>query len=223
MRNPNSSLNAAGEAVIKAIIFDMDGTLYKSQTIHKKFAEAAYHTLAREKSISLEQAQQRIEQKRESMKDKYGKSVPYTLTLRAFGIPIEVWHEHNIAYFNPGDYLRRDPVLRDTLKYLKQTFALAVLTNNNHTQTVRTLKALGVYELFDGIFTYTSYQMLKPDPAFFLRAAADLNIEVPACCYIGDRYDVDLKPAKAVGMHILEVQGPEDIYNLPHHFCKEAI
>jgi len=206
--------------VTQAILFDMDGTLYKSQAIRTKFAEAAYYTLAKEKSISLDSARQSIEQKRDSMKVHYGQSVPYTLTLQSLGIPIAVWHEYNIDYFDPGEYLKSDPLLEKSLKILKAHFTLAVITNNNHIQTQRTLKAIGVNGFFDSVFTYNSYHILKPDPAFFMRAAEDLKVAINACCCVGDRYDIDLKPAKAIGMSVLEVQGPEDIYDLPHRFLQ---
>jgi putative hydrolase of the HAD superfamily len=202
--------------MIKALIFDMDGTLYKSNIIRTKFAEAAYHTLAIQKSLSYSDAKHAIECERERLKTQYGKSVPYTLTLRSFGVPIEVWHRHNIAFFDPRDFLKPDLALQKSLSSLKAKYKLAVLTNNNHTQSERTLEALGINRLFDALFTFNSFSVLKPDPAFFRQAVEYLNIPARACCYIGDRYDIDLKPAKEVGMSALEVTGPEDLYDLQH-------
>ena len=201
--------------MIKALIFDMDGTLYKSDAIHQKFAEAAYYTLASKRSIPLDRARQDIEQRRESMKGRYGSSVPYTLTLQSFDIPISIWHEYNISYFDPRDHLEPDPALQKALAVLERNFTLSVLTNNNQTQTERTLQALRVKDRFSRVFTYNTYHLLKPDITFFLRAAEDLRVPSAECCFIGDRFDVDLKPAQQVGMSIVEVQGPEDVYALP--------
>lgn len=195
----------------------MDGTLYSSTLIHTKFAEAAYYALAHERSISLDQARQEIERKRRELIVRYGSSVPFTLTLRAFGIPIDVWHKYNTAYFDPRDLLVPDPRLRSMLEGLKKKYTMAVLTNNNEIQTQRTLEALGIHDLFDNVFTYNSFNLLKPDPAFFRRVAECLKVPVMACCFIGDRYDVDLKPAKEIGMSVLEVKGPEDLYDLEHY------
>lgn len=203
--------------MIKALIFDLDGTLYSSALIRTKFAEAAYYTLARVKSLSFDQAKQKIEYKRQELTARYGDSVPYTLTLRAFGIPIEVWHEYNIAYFDPRDLLEPDQTMRSTLGGLKEKYTLAILTNNNRTQTARTLEALGIQDLFDSVFTFNSFNLLKPDPSFFIRVAACLKISPMACCFIGDRYDVDLKPAKEIGMSVREVKGPEDVYALEQY------
>lgn len=204
--------------MIKALIFDMDGTLYASAVIRAQFAEAACHTLADIASLDRDVARQTLEAKRQDLRKQYGESVPYTLTLLALGISIEVWHEYNIAYFDPRDHLDQDPALRSSLEELKEKYTLAVLTNNNQIQTDRTLEALGIRGLFDRVFTYNTFRILKPEPAFFVRAARCLRIPVEACCFIGDRYDVDLKPAKKVGMAILQVSGPKDIYDLQQRF-----
>ena len=66
----------------------------------------------------------------------------------------------------------------------------------------------------------TEYEMsgiieaLDEKPVFFEKATIELGVEPKACLFIGDRYDVDLRPAKEIGMQILEVKGPEDIYDL---------
>jgi FMN phosphatase YigB (HAD superfamily) len=49
--------------MIKVIIFDLDGTLYKSKGIAEKFAQAAYYTLSKFQNISLDDAQKLIEEK----------------------------------------------------------------------------------------------------------------------------------------------------------------
>lgn len=200
--------------MIKAILFDLDGTLYKSETIRKKFAEAAYSTIAKLKNISLEKAQVLIEERRVELQEKSGSAVPYTLTLLSFGIPIEQWHRDNIAFFDPRDYLNKDEKLKERLINIKKQYKLAILTNNNHVQTERILEALHVNGIFDRVFTYNTFKLLKPNPEFFKRAAEELRVEPHECLVVGDRYSIDLTPAKELGMHIHEVKGPEDIYQL---------
>lgn len=200
--------------MIKAILFDLDGTLYKSETIRKKFAEAAYTTIAKLKNISLEKAQKLIEERREELQKKSGSAVPYTLTLLSFGVPIEEWHRENIAFFDPRDYLTKDQKLRETLIHIKKQYRLAILTNNNTTQAERILEALNLKGIFNRVFTYNTFNLLKPDPAFFKKAAEELDVETNECLVVGDRYAIDLTPAKELGMHIHEVTGPEDIHTM---------
>lgn len=209
--------------MLKVIIFDLDGTLYKSPEITRHFADAAYHALSKFKNIEVEEAQRLLEEKREELKKVYDSPVPYTLTLKTFGLPIERWHEENVAYFDPRDYLKKDTKLQRSLGTLKEHFRLAILTNNNTIQTQRILEALGLEGLFEKIFTYNSFKLLKPDPQFFQRAAENMGVEPEECCFVGDRYNVDLNPAKGLGMKIYEVQGPEDIYHLPELLREKPI
>jgi putative hydrolase of the HAD superfamily len=201
--------------MIKVIFFDLDGTLYESEIIRKKFAEAAYTILAELKNISVEKAQTLIETRRDELLKKQGFPAPYTLTLVSYGLPIEMWHKQNVAFFDPRDYLKKDPMLKKVLQKLKINYRLAILTNNNDTQSDRILEALGVDGLFDRVFTYNTFKVLKPDPEFFKQAARSLGVKPSECLVVGDRYHVDLDPAKQLGMRIYEVNGPEDIYHLP--------
>ncbi len=198
----------------KVIIFDLDGTLYKNPEIRKQFAAAAYHTLSKYKNIGVADAQKLIEDKRETLKVQYGSPVPYTLTLKSFGISIEDWHTENVVYFDPRDYLTKDEKLKKSLNELKQHYRLAILTNNNRIQTERILEALDLKDVFDKIFTYNSFKLLKPNPEFLERAVEDMNVEPEACLFVGDRFNIDLSPAKKLNMHIYEVSGPEDVYVL---------
>ncbi|MEO0123290.1 MAG: HAD family hydrolase [candidate division WOR-3 bacterium] len=200
--------------MLKVIIFDLDGTLYTSNEVYQKFAEAAYYTYAKLKKSTIEQAKEILEKRREEMKKEKGYAVPYTLALLSFGIPIEEWHKENIKFFNAGDFLKKDEVLKNILLKLKEKYKLAVFTNNNRIQTERILKALGIEDLFDYIFTYENFRLIKPDPQIFKLVIKELNVRPEECLMVGDRYYVDLLPAKEQGMEIHEVEGPEDIVEL---------
>ncbi|KPK70926.1 hypothetical protein AMJ87_08165 [candidate division WOR_3 bacterium SM23_60] len=204
--------------MIKVIIFDLDGTLYQSAVIRSKFAEAAYHAIAKLKRTTVAQAQQLVEHKRAQMRSTYGDPVPYTLTLRSIGMSAEQWHTENIAYFDPRDYLEEDERLLNCLSALKKRYRLVILTNNNSVQTDRTLEALGVKHLFDRIYTYNTFKLLKPDPEFVRRAIEEMGVRPEECCFVGDRYNVDLEPARRLNMHIYEVSGPSDVYTLARDF-----
>jgi HAD superfamily hydrolase (TIGR01549 family) len=200
--------------MIKVILFDLDGTLYDSAEVRGKFAEAAYHALAKLKSIPVEEATALIEDTREKLKEKHGFPVPYTLTLVRFGMPVETWHKENISYFDPRDYLSANDELRKMLLVLKKRCRLAILTNNNEVQAKRILEALKVQDLFDRVFTYNTFKTMKPNPQFFKKAAKAMEVTLEECLVVGDRYSVDLIPAQELGMQIYEVKGPDDILRL---------
>jgi putative hydrolase of the HAD superfamily len=200
--------------MIKVILFDLDGTLYNSREVRTKFAEAAYHALAKLKKIPVDEARRLIEDMREKLKEKHGFPVPYTLTLIRFGMTVENWHKENIAYFDPREFLSADGNLRKMLQGMKKRFKLAILTNNNEVQASRILQALNVQDLFDRVFTYNSFRTMKPNPKTFREAAKAMDVQPKECLVVGDRYSVDLIPAQDLGMQIYEVKGPEGIEKL---------
>jgi HAD superfamily hydrolase (TIGR01549 family) len=200
--------------VIKVVVFDLDGTLYNSPLVLKRFAEAAYNTYAKNKKVDYETAKQLIEERRAELKKQTGHAAPYTRALISYGIPISVWHQENSTYFDAGEYIHEDRQLKQVLRQMKVKYKLAVLTNNNQVQAERILIALGVFALFDQVFTYNSFQLLKPDPELFKKIIETMGVIPEECLVIGDRLDVDLEPAQELGMKILAVKGPEDIYKL---------
>ncbi|GAH99327.1 unnamed protein product, partial [marine sediment metagenome] len=110
--------------MIKVIIFDLDGTLYKSKEIAEKFARAAHYTLSKFKNIPLDDARKLIEEKRQQIEKEYSDSVPQTLILNSFGISTEFWHKENIDFFDPRDYLTKDEKLKKSLDGLKKRYRL---------------------------------------------------------------------------------------------------
>jgi putative hydrolase of the HAD superfamily len=200
--------------MIKVILFDLDGTLYHSTEVQRKFAEAAYHALAKLKNITVTEAESLIEDTREQLKQKHGFPVPYTMTLLRFGMPVEKWHKENINHFDPRDYISANGELRQMLEDLRKRCRLAILTNNNEVQAGRILEALKVKDLFEHVFTYNSFRTMKPNPEFYEKAAKEMRVSPNECLVVGDRYNVDLIPAQELGMQIYEVKGPDDIAKL---------
>jgi putative hydrolase of the HAD superfamily len=207
----NAPIEQKSQGSVKNIIFDLDGTLYTSPEVFRKFAEAAYYTYAKVFKSPIEEAKKILEDRRAELARQKGFAVPYTLALISFGIPIETWHEENVAFFDPADLLVPNPGLKCSLLVLKKKYRLVVLTNNNKIQTRRIIKALGLDGVFNEVFTFNTFNLLKPDPGILKGVLERLGARSEECLMVGDRYEVDLLPARELGMKIFEVKGPEDI------------
>lgn len=68
-----------------------------------------------------------------------------------------------------------------------------------------------------------AWGVYKPDPAFFVRIAAELRLQPEAIAYVGDRLDNDVRPAAAAGMVAVFVRrGPWAWINAPRGDPEEA-
>jgi len=78
---------------------------------------------------------------------------------------------------------------------------------NQPIETEQMIAALGV-EL-ELIASSDGWGLAKPDPAFFARIVAELELPAQAIAYVGDRLDNDIRPAAAAGMHAIFIRrGP---------------
>ena len=69
--------------------------------------------------------------------------------------------------------------------------------------------------LFRAVVGLDDTMASKPAPEPFLAASRLLGLKPELCVSIGDRRDVDLSPAMALGMGAVLVDGVEDVYSLP--------
>lgn len=91
------------------------------------------------------------------------------------------------------------------LKELKQRGAsLNVLTASPHVVLDPCLKRLGLWELFDNIWSCEDFDTTKTDPEIYRRAARRLNTTVEKVLFLDDNYHAD-KAAKTAGMLVCGV------------------
>ena len=198
----------------KALIFDMDGTLYSNKYLTHAYTEAAYHTLSKFLQIEIKQAKEIVINKRKELAENLGYKPSLTYTLKTLGVSFEFWNRENVRYVNPKSLLKPDKKLKKLLKTLSKRFKLGIVTNNSDVQIQRTLSGLGINDCFDCIFGITESKRVKPDQSLFRTISKKMGVLPEECLSIGDRYHIDLAPAKACGMKIFEVRDVSDLYKL---------
>jgi HAD superfamily hydrolase (TIGR01662 family) len=81
------------------------------------------------------------------------------------------------------------------------------VSGNQSEGVVEQFHALGLP--LDLIASSSLWGVAKPDPRFFERMAAELEVEPGEIVYVGDRLDNDVLPAQALGMHAVFIRrGP---------------
>lgn len=201
----------------KALIFDMDGTLYSNREYGKFQEDSQVRRLAQHLGISTEEAASRLEASRKVRKTSMGQH------FLSFGISMEnivQWREEEIE---PARWLSPDPALESALSSLSQKFQLALLTNNPRLVGYKTLEALGIRHCFNVVVGLDDTGCSKPALEPFHKILDLLGLAPCECVSIGDRRDVDIEPALALGMSAILVDGVEDIYTLPKFLNSAAI
>ena len=94
-----------------------------------------------------------------------------------------------------------DDGIIDTLKYLKDKYELVILTDWYVDQQIVKLKALGIYDLFEKIYSAENNIKRKPFKEAFMQAIGENKPE--ECIMIGDSIERDVKGAIDAGLNAI--------------------
>ena len=200
---------------IKALIFDMDLTLYTNAEYGQYQIDSLVERLGTLRGLTFEKMNSEIENaRREWAFSHNGKKPSLTNVLMTYGITMEEnirWREE---IYEPGLCLKEDALLIKTLKNLSESFALGLVTNNPVLVAKKTLSALGVGDFFPIIIGLDTCMCAKPHRLPFQKYSELSGCAVNTCVSVGDRYDIDLDIPLEMGMGGILVDGVEDVYGL---------
>ena len=93
----------------------------------------------------------------------------------------------------------------ETVKELKRRgHSLNVLTASPHDTLDPCLKRLGIYDIFDNVWSCNDFGMNKADPNIYIEAAKRMKVSVDDVIFLDDNYNAD-KTALSAGMHVYAV------------------
>lgn len=199
----------------KAILFDLDSTLYSSPEYAAFQSDVLVRELARVRGVEEAGIRGEIRAVRDRIARETGKVTSLGNAMAELGVDIPTsvaWRERLIK---PGDWLSRDGMLAEALSALAGRFLLAVVTNNPRSVGRETLRALEVEDSFRVVVGLDDTMVSKPAREPFELAARLLGLPAGDCVSVGDRYDVDLAVPLELGMGAILVDGVEDVYSLP--------
>ena len=205
------------------LIFDVDSTLYTNNEYARSQVDLPIEKLARLRGVTFDEMGEEIARFRDNWaKDHDGQQISLANVFKAFGISIDETIRWREELCHPERYLAKDRQLRSVLEWLGSRFALAVVTNNPISVASRTLRVLGVEDLFHDtvrIVALDTCGVSKPHKEPLIRAAALCGATPESCVSIGDRYDIDISLPLELGMGGILVDGVEDVYMLPEVFA----
>ena len=200
---------------LKAIIFDIDSTLYTNDAYAFEQVDCQVRQFAKLRGITASQARKMVSDYRRKFAEEHGGSkISLGNTLLAFGVPIEQSVEWRRKLLEPSDFLSVDKKLIDEMKILNQHFKLIAVTNNPVFPARKTLQAIGISDFFPKIVGLDTCFKSKPAVEPFMEALKILCEKAEDCLAVGDRYDIDIAVPLELGMGGIVLNGVEEVYQL---------
>ncbi|MCL1891169.1 MAG: HAD-IA family hydrolase [Coriobacteriia bacterium] len=186
---------------IKAVIFDLDGTLLDTEEhILASFRHATKTVLGAAPPDN-------------ELKEMIGIPLEYQmkkLSAEHASELLETYREHNWA--SCGKLIKEFPGTVQTLTTLKeQGYRLAVVTSKHTTSALRDLDLFDYTKLFEFVQGADKTTLHKPNPEPLLAAAKALKLKAKHCAYVGDS-PYDMEAARAAGM--LAIAAPWGMFAL---------
>jgi putative hydrolase of the HAD superfamily len=105
------------------------------------------------------------------------------------------------------------PQMVQAIRSCRERYKTACLTNNfTRAEAILSEEVATVYSLFDAILESRVLGVRKPDRRFYELACETLDVEPGECVFLDD-LGVNLKPARALGMHTIKVTDPDVALN----------
>ncbi len=200
---------------IKAIIFDIDSTLYTHAAFAVEQNEVQIKCFASIKGLAYEDAKKMvISYQEEWAKLNNGKKLSLANTFVDLGLSIEQSIQIRKENISPEKYLTTDALLINSLTDLSNDYTLICVTNNPVSVGRRILSCLGADTIISEVIGLDTCNTSKPDIKMFELAAKRAGEPIENCISVGDRYDIDIALPLEMGMGGVLVDGVQDVYKL---------
>ncbi|RNA69942.1 HAD family hydrolase [Alteribacter keqinensis] len=187
--------------MIKAVLFDLDGTLLDRDTSVRHFIQNQYDRMG----MLLGNVSKARYTERFIELDERGyvwKDQVYKELTAEFSITDITWSELLNDYLvSFQGHCVGFPHMAETLKQLKRDrYKLGIVSNGRVPFQLNNIRALGIEPYFDTIVISEREEIKKPDADIFHRALDRLGVKADHAVFIGDHPVNDVKAARAAGM-----------------------
>ena len=176
----------------KALVFDLDGTLLDSFSIHFE----SYRTTCAHFGIAIT---------REAFLAAY--SADWNQTYGALGILPDHWEAASRLWRSEAakHHAQLFPGVKETLLELRRTHKLALVTSGSKARVNRDLENTGIAHVFHAVITGDEVQKHKPSPEGLLRVLDNLELLPREAIYIGD-WPTDHEMARTAGVAFVGIR-----------------
>lgn len=196
--------------MIKAVIFDLDDTLYDYKALERAAFQCVEELVRERLGVSEEQCGEAFMRARHATKEMLGetatshsrmlyfqKTLEY-LDIRPLYLALEMYETYwgffleNMTLYDGARELLN--ALHE--KYIRVAVCTDLLAHIQH----RKLRRLGMIDDVDCLVTSEEAGVEKPSPGIFELCLEKLRLSASEVCFVGDNLERDIKGARAVGM-----------------------
>lgn len=198
---------------INAVIFDMDGVIFDTESLYLKhwcsiFSKYGYEMTKENYLLVMGRGRKVVKEKFLSI---YGENLPIDNMYKEKDYELSKYIEENEVPIKEGAY--------ELLEFLKVNgYKVALATSAKRGRAMKHLKDSRFENYFDVIITGEDIEKTKPNPEIFLKALERLNIEPKKAIVIEDSI-AGIKAAKNAGIFAIHVP---DLKELDEEIIKEA-
>lgn len=209
---------------LRALVFDLDGTLYVSEPFLATIHDAAIQYIQRLRRISFEDSRTLVDDTRTS-RSMAGTAQTLSAICCELGGTVQGLHDMFNELLEPERFLVPDYRVTTLLERLSQQYQLYIYTNNNRLLADRIIDHLGLEEIFRYVFTIDETWVGKPEETALDRVLTHIGFSPPEVMFIGDRYEVDLATPEQRGCpvylskDITQLLRLEQLIHTPEQIC----
>lgn len=184
---------------IEVVAWDLDGTLYQANPqLDQAIQHAIYDAIAQSLGFTQKKAVEYYQKAKHQLKSSTKVLDQAGINGRTFFI--DLWLKLPLEQYIHPNWELQQLFVQSTTQSPRRHM---ILTNSNTHQTVRRkLNCLGIpVSTFSEILTSVDLKVEKPDLKAFEILVKTAKVPPQNILYVGDRVEVDLVPAKKVGLH----------------------
>ena len=199
---------------IRAIIFDLDGTLYVSPGFEQVVWQSVSNYTAQLLGCSPGEGDVALRNRREELTKERGTVQTIASAIETLGGSIQEMHRRFADEIDPTHHIHPSPDVTRLMEEVQHRYTSWLLTNNNAVLTGKILQRLDLTHVFHRIITIDDTWLPKPDATVLTQILAELALAPHQILFVGDRYDIDLRLPAAAGCQVFLTQEVDELLRL---------